>query len=48
MSEKEIKQCVNDMKKFTKEVTKSKKESLSFLVKAGICNSEGKLKEQYK
>lgn len=48
MSEKELKKSIEDMKKFTKKVTRSKRASLGFLVKAGICSSDGKLKKQYR
>jgi len=48
MDEKESKKIIEEMKKATKKVTRSKKASLEFLVKAGICSEDGKLREQYR
>lgn len=48
MSEKELKKSIVEMKKATKKVTKTKKASLLFLMKAGICSSDGKLTKQYR
>lgn len=39
---------IKDMEKFKKEVTNSPENSLSFLVKAGICTPKGNLKKEYK
>ena len=48
MSEKEIQKYVEEMKKFAKSKSRSKKNVLEFLVKAGICDNEGQLKPQYR
>ena len=48
MSEKEIQKYIEKMKRFTKTTSKSKKNALEFLVKAGICDSNGQLKPQYR
>lgn len=46
MSDKEIKQLVNDMGKYAKKEN-TPKEALQFLVRAGICQPNGKLKKVY-
>ena len=48
MNEKESKKFIEEMKKTTKKLTKSKRASLDFLVKAGICSPDGKLTKQYR
>lgn len=48
MCEKEIDKYVDEMKKYTKKISKNKKESFELLKKAGIINAKGKLTSQYK
>lgn len=48
MTAKEIKEQIKQIEQFTKKVTASPKASLDFLVKAGICNTSGKLRKEYK
>lgn len=48
MSKKEAEKYVKEMQDFTKKVTSSSESSLNFLVKAGICNTKGNLKKEYK
>ena len=48
MNERELKNTISNMKKLTKRVTKSKEASLNFLIKVGICSSDGKLMKQYR
>ena len=47
MSEKEIKQLVKDMKDYAKK-NETPQEALAFLIRAGICQKNGKLKPIYK
>ena len=48
MSEEETKAYIAEMKRFTKKVSSSPKESRRFLVKAGILTPKGNLKKPYK
>ncbi len=48
MSNKEIKEMVKGMKAYAKEVTSSKEASREFLVRVGVVDKKGKLKEPYK
>ena len=47
MSDKEIKQLVQDMKRYAKQ-TETPQQALEFLVRAGICQPDGKLSPMYK
>lgn len=44
---KEHKKQLNDFKKFTKKLLKSREDTLDFLVKVGINTKTGDLSEQY-
>lgn len=46
MSEKEIKKLVSEMKKFSKK-DETPQEAREFLVRAGICDTNGKLRKIY-
>ncbi len=48
MSEKELKEQVEAIRRKTKEVCVSKEAALNFLVKAGICTKSGKLAKAYR
>ena len=48
MSEKEYKDAIKGMEAFTKELCKSKKKALAYLVRAGICTPTGRLTKNYK
>lgn len=48
MTEKEVEKSVEDMKKFTKKVTSSKRKAREFLVRAGISTPTGRLTKPYK
>lgn len=48
MTPKQIDNYVKNIKKFTKEITVSKKESQKFLEKTGIYTKNGKLTQNYK
>lgn len=42
-----VEKIIEDMKKTTKKITASKNASREFLVKAGICDKDGKLTKEY-
>lgn len=48
MTEKEVKKSLKDMKKFTREVTSSKRKAKAFLIKVGISTPKGNLTKTYK
>lgn len=48
MSDKELFDYIEQMKKYTEKVKADKKLSLEVLVKAGDCNKEGQLEAIYK
>lgn len=48
MSEKEIKEFSQAIKKFSKKISKSKEESKKFLVRTGIITEKGKFTAPYK
>ncbi len=48
MVPKETQDYIDEIKKFTKEVTASKKKSAEFLAKTGIYSEKGELNPQYK
>ena len=48
MSEKELKQFSDAIKKYTKKLSNDKRASKSFLVKTGIISPNGKLRYPYK
>jgi hypothetical protein len=48
MSDKELYEYIEQMKKYTEKVKADKKLSLEVLVKAGVCNKDGQLETIYK
>ena len=48
MCEKKEKKLIDEMKKFTKQISGSADKSKRFLIKAGISNSKGQLVKSYK
>lgn len=48
MTQKEIKDQTAAIRKMAKKVSASRRDSLAFLVKAGICTKKGKLQPVYR
>jgi hypothetical protein len=48
MTDKEPKKIASEMEAYIKKISASKKKSIEFLVKAGICTPKGHLRKPYK
>ena len=48
MSEKEIKEMIEGLKAYKRKITSSKKASREFLIRLGLVDEMGNLKEPYK
>lgn len=48
MNQKDINNSIKLIRKYRKKVTSSKKAALESLIKAGICDKDGKLSSEYR